>query len=265
MTRIIDVAHWERKIDWGRAQADGVTHAIIKLSHGIGSGDVYGPRNWIECGKRGIIRAAFFWPVPWQEEPARQVEDFWQLVEALGYDRVLDWFLAADLEERLKFTPAFAKAILDELEEQSQQRAWGYTSPGFWNECVGWTTWANRFEWWIADWGIGLIRPRLPVGITHYGLWQYTKRARVDGVPVAGVDENRLPIGVTGAIYQVEVTAARALNVRAGPSTRYPILGHLLSGQLASVYDESDGWLLVSPALVTPQWVSAFYTNRVSE
>ncbi len=264
---IVDVSHWEELIDWPRAQAAGVTDAIFKLTHGRHGGDPYALRNWLECGKIGIRRATFMWPVPSEENPILQVRNYVQFLRALGWDPAIDWFAATDFEERYELEAAFAYATQHELEQQLQVTPWIYSNVGTWDELIGRVDWAAHFPLWVAH-HTSAPAPLIPLGWTIYELWQYTRRGTVPGIKggTASVDLNRLPPPVTdptGALYRVAVIAGVTLNIRSGPGIEFAKTGHLVGGQQVDVYDELDIWQRISPTSGAPAWVSSRYTKRI--
>ena len=63
--------------------------------------------------------------------------------------------------------------------------------------------------------------------------------------------------------YAVRVTAS-ALNIRKGPSTRYPVDQTIENGGIYTIVEEIDGWGLLKAYEKTRNgWVSLAYTERI--
>jgi lysozyme len=79
------------------------------------------------------------------------------------------------------------KASLDRLEELTGIVPTIYTSPGFWNEFVGYQDWTKDYALWVAHWGVS--EPQLPVGWDEYIIHQYGTTGVIPGIP-SYTDEN---------------------------------------------------------------------------
>lgn len=69
---VIDVSSWQNDIDWGKAKADGVEGAIIRLGYGWGnSADKKAQRNINECKRLGIPFGIYWYSYAYDANCAR--------------------------------------------------------------------------------------------------------------------------------------------------------------------------------------------------
>lgn len=164
-----------------------------------------------------------------------------------------------------------------------------YTSPGWWNEFMmrwkvsvlrwGYPGWAVDFPLWVAN--VGVIKPTIPKGFIDWILWQYSWKAKVDGL-LGEIDINyfngdRIKFKDTFGVFPYEqlsgdppipvpvpiwpksaVVVCYALNIRTGPGTQYASSPTgLMQGEHIQAYEEikdsfGNPWIRISNRVDLP-------------
>lgn len=148
--------------------------------------------------------------------------------------------------------------------------------------------WLAQYNTQYAGWAnlervIEIVRhaaersPVLPIGVTHWDLWQITSAIKIDGlVNGAAVDFNisRMPQGDFLALFgqppaQPEpdgvargvVRARNNLRIRAEPNTQSSVLGRFADRTEIRFYDHAGAWLKLADQ---PGWVFGEYVERIT-
>jgi GH25 family lysozyme M1 (1,4-beta-N-acetylmuramidase) len=195
-TEGIDVSHWQNEIDWPSVAAANKKFAFMKASEGRDFVDDRYTLNRARAKSAGILVGAYHYAQP-------HVTAGDAVVEADHFLATAD--IAAgdlppvlDLEETNGLSDAemvtWVRTYLERIYERTGVRAMIYTSPNFWANSVGGSTWfaANGYRLlWVAHWTTGA--PTVPAADwAGFGwtFWQYTSNGSVPGI-VGRVDLDR--------------------------------------------------------------------------
>ncbi len=231
----IDVSHWQCEvddpacqIDWSQVAAAGKAFAFVKASQDIDYVDPTYGLNRARATAAGLMVGAYHFADP-DPNPA--------LAVANGRAQA-DHFLATadiasgdlppvlDLERANGLTPpqleAWSRAFLERIHEQTGVRGAIYTSPNFWKNWVGDSTWfaTNGYRvLWVAHWTTN-PSPTVPASDwAGFGwtFWQYTSNGSVPGI-VGRVDLNRFA-GADPESVAIELAADHGEPLPAPPFT----------------------------------------------
>ena len=186
MFKGIDVATFQKKIDWGKVKGN-VDFAIIRAGYGrdITQKDEYFERNYQECKDNSIPCGAYWYSYAENELDARLEAK--TCIEVLK-GKIFEYPIWFDIEEKTQFArgkefiSSIAKAFCDEME------AAGYFVGIYMSK-------SPMYEFLSED-----IRKRYALWVAHYAaecgykeshsMWQYSSSGSIEGVS-GNVDMNK--------------------------------------------------------------------------
>jgi lysozyme len=184
----IDVSHWQGKIGWQQVRAAGVQFAIAKATEGRLYVDPRYLRNRARAGKVGVVFGAYHFARPdWARRDAKREADFFvdnAYLRGRHLLPVLDLETSGGLSSSA--LTSWVRSWLARVEARLGVKPMIYTSPAFWKDHLGNTTWfaANGYQFlWVAHWGAD--SPSVPAkNWNGYGwsLWQLSNCGSVAGV-----------------------------------------------------------------------------------
>lgn len=185
----IDVsAHQGRltKDHWRRAAAAGVKYAWARIADGVTHLDLTAGENLQEARNAGILVGGYLF-----FRASRDAEE--QAALVLSQARQLDLPIALDCEERTdmgmpkEVVRQRVRACLEMIEKE-EGRVIVYTCVGWWEPWMG--PQPLPYDLWVAHYDVQA--PLVPRAFHEQGwrFWQHTYKAKIDGMPAAGVDQN---------------------------------------------------------------------------
>jgi lysozyme len=269
----VDVSHNNRRVNWPRVRAAGISFAFIKATEGATFEDPACSTNLAGCRAAGVAPGLYHF----------YHHDSDALVQAAHFLRVLGTPKAGDLPPALDVeapgdgsgTIGYpASEVVHRLSQfvQAVERAIGrapaiYTYPSAWKEITADSTaFANRCPLWIASYANS---PAMIGGWSHYTFWQYSDHGTVDGIPT-DVDRDRF----AGDASELDALRNRTLavggmallnqdgNVRVEPGLGGRILKALTSGTGVVIVDgprvvKDRDWWKVDDGEGTVGWCSS--------
>lgn len=208
----IDVSHWQGEIDWNQVADAGKAFAFMKASQDTDFVDPMYGLNRARATAAGLIVGAYHFadPRPGVADARAQADHFLATAGIASGDLPP----VLDLERANGLTPvqleAWARAFLERIHERTGVRGAIYTSPNFWRNWVGDSTWfaTNGYRvLWVAHWTTN-PNPTVPASDwAGFGwtFWQYTSNGAVPGI-VGRVDLNRYD-GTDPTAASIELTA----------------------------------------------------------
>ena len=184
----LDVSNWQGTIMWPQVAAAGYTFAFLKATEGGWYVDPTYAFNRASANASGIIIGAydFAQPSTTRGQPEAEADFFVNIaMPATG-----DLMPVLDLETTNGLSPANLQSWvthwLYEVYARTGQRAAIYTSPSFWTNSMGGSTWfaENGFPLWEAHW-TAATGPTVPASTwAGYGwtFWQWTSSGTVPGI-----------------------------------------------------------------------------------
>lgn len=183
----VDVSHWQGRINWRSAQSAGVTFVFAKATEGRTFVDGQYARNRARADALGIHFSAYHFARPDRTagDAVREADHFVRTAALAGRHLlpVLDLEVTGGLGPRA--LARWARAWLERVHARLGVKPMIYTSPSFWRDELGNTTWFanNGYRLWIAHWRAD--QPRVPAanwGGQGWTFWQLTDCARVSGI-----------------------------------------------------------------------------------
>lgn len=173
----IDVALYQKTIDWSKVKASGQTFAFVKATQGHDITDPYFAVNWPQAKAAGLLRGAYHYYENSGDGPA-QAQRF---VAVVGGDHgdlppvvdVEDPHGTANIND--------LKGCLDVIEAAFGRKPMIYTANWYWNPARwgGPVGWARQYDLWVATYNAA--SPTLPSDWTSWKFWQ-TKMGAVAGI-----------------------------------------------------------------------------------
>jgi GH25 family lysozyme M1 (1,4-beta-N-acetylmuramidase) len=184
----IDVSNWQGTIDWSTVAATGVRFAVIKATEGRTYDDPYYAANLKGATANGIVAGAYHFARPDSSDgdPGAEADHFVSVADPTPGEivPVLDLEQAGHLS--VTNLQDWTKRWLARVTSLTGVRPMIYSSPSFWTEHMGDTTWfANHGYdlYWIANWGV--TTPATPAndwGGHGWTIWQWTSCQHVKGI-----------------------------------------------------------------------------------
>lgn len=185
----IDVSAHQGRLtrdNWRRAAAAGVKYVWARIADGITHLDPTVGENLQEARNAGMLVGGYLF-FRATRDPAEQA------ALALSQARQLDLPIALDCEQGSdmglpqEVVRRGVRSCLERIEGE-EGRVIVYTCIGWWEPWMGKV--AAPWDLWIAHYDVA--RPLVPTAFAHQGwsFWQHTSKAKVDGMPKAGVDQN---------------------------------------------------------------------------
>jgi lysozyme len=193
----IDVSHWQGSVDWTLVAAGGKTFAYLKASEGTDLVDTFYANNRTQARSLGLKVGAYHFARPDRlaGDAVAEADYFLAMAQPVAGDLlpVLDLEVAGGLSP--VELQEWVKSYLGRIYERTGARGVIYTSPTFWRNAMGDTTWfaTNGYRTlWVAHWTSGPA-PSTPGGNwggAGWTFWQYTSSGAVPGI-AGRVDLNR--------------------------------------------------------------------------
>jgi lysozyme len=183
----IDVSHWQGRIRWANVKSDGVQFVVAKATEGRTFVDDQYARNRRLTRRHGLPFTAYHFARPdrTRNDALREANHFVRTADLRGYHLlpVLDLEVHGGLGRKALIR--WTKQWLRRVEAHLGVKPMIYTSPSFWRERMGNTTWfaENGYELWIAHWHTDT--PRMPAanwGSAGWTLWQTSDCGQVAGI-----------------------------------------------------------------------------------
>lgn len=183
--RIVDVSHWQGKIDWPKTKVDV---AIIKATQGTTFLDSQFLRNKQECRNNGILLGYYHFA-----DGGDAIKEADWFVKNVG-DTKTGELLVLDFEINILAAGNWCRKFLDRVKEKTGVKPLLYTNEARvksidWKEVV-----AGNYGLWVARYYLNTGYKPPFISPTSgqwpfWAIWQYTSRGRVDGI-VGNVDLN---------------------------------------------------------------------------
>jgi lysozyme len=184
----IDVSHWQGYIYWSAVRDAGVKFAIVKATDGRSFTDSRYARNSERADALGIRMTAYHFARPdgTYRDAVREADHFVATARLEGRHLlpVLDLEVTGGLSRDRLAT--WARKWLQRVEARLGVKPMIYTSPSFWKDRMGNTTWfaANGYRvLWIAHWFVD--QPRVPASNWNghgWKLWQVSNCGHIPGI-----------------------------------------------------------------------------------
>ena len=176
----IDVALYQKTIDWTKVKACGQAFAFVKATQGHDITDPYFAVNWPQAKAAGLLRGAYHF----YENGGDGVAQAQRFIAVLSGDHgelppvvdVEDPHGTANIND--------LKGCLDAIETAFGHKPIIYTANWYWNPARwgGPVVWARQYELWVATYNTA--SPVLPSDWPTWRFWQ-TKMGAVDGIAAA--------------------------------------------------------------------------------
>jgi lysozyme len=183
----IDVSRWQGQINWRQVRAGGVHFAIAKATEAQSWVDPQYARNRERADARGLLFGAYHFAQPDRSynDAIREADHFVRTAQLLPRHLipVLDLEVTNGLGP--KAMVSWTKTWLQRVESRLGVKPMIYTSPSFWVDKMGNSTWFanNGYRLWIAHWRA--TEPRLPAsswGGRGWTIWQVSDCGSVPGI-----------------------------------------------------------------------------------
>jgi lysozyme len=183
----IDVSHWQGRIHWKSVRADGIEFAFAKATEGQTFVDGQYARNRSRTSALGIPFSAYHFARPDRTayDAVREANHFVRTAQLAGHNLlpVLDLEATGGLGRRALVR--WTKAWLARVEAHLGVKPMIYTSPSFWRDRMGNTTWFadHGYRVWIAHWRVN--EPSVPAANwagASWTFWQLSDCGKVAGI-----------------------------------------------------------------------------------
>lgn len=200
-------------IDWTQVAGSGVRFVGIKASEGDYYTNPYFVEDHDDARDAGMYAYAYHFGTPNDSDGLTQADYFLDRAHYVPDGRTLN--PALDIEYNPYATAnrcygktpaelvAWIRDFTGEVKRRTGVTALLYTSPGFWNECVGNSTALGANPLWIAHYGV--TTPTVPPGWPGWTFWQYSSTTTVPGI-TGNVDGNY----VSGGEAMLDALATKA-------------------------------------------------------
>ncbi len=166
-----DVSSWQGNFNWAAAKAEGVVFGYARISAGLDFVDDRFDANWTDMKANGILRGAYQWFEPGEDEGA-QANMMIQKVGRLGAG---DLPAMLDVERTGGQSAASVVAKmhrwLDLVEQGTGKRPLIYVGSYFWQDNVNDSSFGN-YGLVVPAYGINC--PYMPPGWSSWVIWQYS-------------------------------------------------------------------------------------------
>ncbi|MEA2480600.1 MAG: hypothetical protein QOJ07_2522, partial [Thermoleophilaceae bacterium] len=197
----IDVAIYQRSVDWKRVKASGSEFAFCKATEGMTLRDQwFSEQRWKEMADAGLARGAYHLARPGNQDPPRRGRDearfFVKTVQDAGGWKADDLAPALDIEYTKldrKGTSEFVLDFVKEVERLVGCRPIIYTGGPFWKEHVDWSDDHGCPLWLAAYVDRDAVDRFVPRAWKRWSIWQYSNAGHPAGVanPPCDVDVTR--------------------------------------------------------------------------
>lgn len=224
--RGIDVSRFQHTTDinWSQVAGSGVRFVGIKASEGDYYQNPYFVADQDGARAAGMYAFAYHFGTPNDSSGTVQADYFIDRAQYLPDGKTLNPVLDIEYNPYLDSANrcygktaaelvVWIRDFLNEVTRRTGVPAMIYTSPGFWNECVGNSTAFGTSPLWIANYGVA--SPTVPPGWPTWTLWQYSQTTSVPGI-TGDVDGNY----VQGGEAALEALATKVAGFTATSPTR---------------------------------------------
>lgn len=176
----IDVSHWQGRIDFEKVKSQGYSFVMINAGYGkyISQKDENFEKNYAAARKAGLNIGTYWYSYALTEADAlAEAKTFLEAVKGKKFE----YPLAFDIEDASQSELPNAainkiiEAFCDYLESNGYYAA-VYSYADFLKRKVSDSV-KNRYDIWVAHFDVA--KP----AISNYGMWQYTSKGTVNGVP----------------------------------------------------------------------------------
>jgi GH25 family lysozyme M1 (1,4-beta-N-acetylmuramidase) len=191
--RGIDVSKFQHAtdIDWAQVAGSGVRFVGIKASEGNYYQNPYFVADQNGARAAGMYAFAYHFGTPNDTNGTVQADYFIDRAQYLPDGKTLNPVLDIEYNPYLDsanrcYNKTAAELVvwirdfLNEVTRRAGVPAMIYTSPGFWNECVGNSSAFGANALWIANYNVA--SPAIPPGWANWTLWQYSQTTTVPGI-----------------------------------------------------------------------------------
>jgi GH25 family lysozyme M1 (1,4-beta-N-acetylmuramidase) len=191
--RGIDVSKFQHgaDIDWTQVAGSGVRFVGIKATEGDYYLNPYFAADQDDARDAGMYAFAYHFGTPNDSGGLAQADYFLDRAQYVPDGRTLNPVLDIEYNPYTQFanrcydkTAAELVTWIRDFTTEVKRRTGGtallYTSPGFWNECVGNSTAFGANQLWIAHYGVA--NPTVPPGWSNWTFWQYSQSTTVPGI-----------------------------------------------------------------------------------
>lgn len=175
-THGIDVARYQKQINWPMVKKAGVEFVFIKATEGVGLKDSFFEANWKKAGDAGVRRGAYHFYIA-EKDPKLQAANFIYNTQLQAGDLppVLDVEVTRGMSG--KVIREGVQVWLDMVEKAYNKRPIIYTGYHFYNKYL--QGHFNDYPLWIAHYNsadhVKLDREWL--------FWQHTDKGKLAGIP----------------------------------------------------------------------------------
>lgn len=268
-----DVSHWSGDINWIEA-VDYLPFVYYKATDGKYGVDSQFLSNKAECNMVGEPHAPYHW---WQEaqDPVSQADHFVDIVMP-GYNQLI-----VDVEPKVQTGRMMSdlNRLLDRIYSHTSIIPSIYTSANFWDGFMR-APYPNDHPLLVAHYAYAK-EPDLPNGATGWKFWQFTDMfwfpgsdATDDGNWFNGDLQacrdwfgNYFPYELPPQPLPTEFSMqciVDSLNVRTGPSTAYPIVGHLHKDDVVPLQNigGTAAWMKIKTGQYAGNWCAVETSTR---
>lgn len=237
----IDIARYQHpngaSIDWDAVRNDGKRYVIVKATEGRSYTNPYFRGDFSDALAAGVVHGAYHFARPDASagDAAAEARYYVSVAGTMQGRNSLPPVL--DLEANGGLSDAamveWVRTWLTTVENLTGRTPMIYTGRFFWNGQTGNNTTFTRYPLWIAHY-TSASAPNLPVGWTHYTMWQWTSSGSVAGIQ-GRVDLNRFA-GTEGDLAAFSNGLATTLSLRSSDSgTQTRLSGALTSADGATM------------------------------
>jgi GH25 family lysozyme M1 (1,4-beta-N-acetylmuramidase) len=224
--RGIDVSRYQHTggpINWTQVAGSGVRFVGIKASEGNYYTNPFFVDDQEDARAAGLYAYAYHFGTPNDADGLTQADYFLDRAQYVPDGRTLNPTLDIEYNPYTSTNRCYDKTpaqlvawisdFVGEVKRRTGVTALIYTSPGFWNECVGNSTAFGANPLWIAHYGV--TAPTVPPGWAGWTFWQYSQTTSVPGIS-GNVDGNY----VSGGEAMLDSLATKASGYTATAPTR---------------------------------------------
>lgn len=186
-----DISHHNKDVPWDRLIGEGAVFVIMKATEGKGFTDPAFVRNWMEAGKRGLLRGAYH-VMRYGQDAGPQIQHFEKTTANVDHRRC-DFGPAIDLMSAARGKPVPGRDLVaiaqwhEWSEDRLRQPAILFSNAFFLESQLDMPPdLLERGVLWLQDFNKG--EPSPPSGYSRAFIWQFTNGQ--DGPPPA-IDRNR--------------------------------------------------------------------------
>lgn len=187
----IDVSYWQQGINWLKVKAQGIAFAYVKATEGISRKEPEALSQANGAKGAGLMVGYYHFSHIDTDAPETEAIFFASVLSTLPK---ADLMPVLDIETNKSHMDApqvniWIKAFMQKMAELGYPKLMIYSYTPFLNVNLP-VNHGLANPLWIAQYRSDSNLPNLPIGWTHYQLWQYSNQGTVDGIP-GKVDMNK--------------------------------------------------------------------------